>query len=103
MPVVPVIVRVHMSTEMKLSFVAKQNERGAVSSSFTLLSVPVHNILSCRTICVVQVANYSCFIWMQIQPFFFLCSVCSGDTCPFGVREEPALFFLSDTAVVLFF
>ena len=52
-----------MSTEIQPSIVAELNERGI---DFSLWKIPVHKILFCFTVCIVEVVSDSCVMWMKV-------------------------------------
>jgi hypothetical protein len=59
------ILKVYVSTELRSRSNANQKERGLYFSIMKLIKIPGHKIQFCFTICILKLANSSCFKWMQ--------------------------------------
>jgi hypothetical protein len=73
--------RLHVSTEMQLSFISKQNDSGVSFLIIQPVRVPVHNISPCFAICVVYYRTALHAMQQQMMA-----------TLPFAVQVEPTIF-----------
>jgi len=69
---VPVILRIHILTEMIHSFIAKQNQCGTDFSHLHHMKVPIPKIKFCFTICMRESVNNNCCTRVTIQQFSFI-------------------------------
>ena len=87
--------RVHISTEIKLSFVTGQYESGVCYVNIHPNDGASPQVSqSCCRIWVTEFVSCTCFIWLQMQLFFFSCR--AGNIRPV-VRFEPRSFLLRST------
>lgn len=71
---VPLILRIHILTEMTQSFTAKQNQYRNDFSYLRHIKVPIHKIKFCFTICMRESVNHSCCAKVTIQQFLSFCN-----------------------------